>query len=384
MVRGLGLQLWDEESERLIESRLPSWGPQDDNLWGPGETVHGITRYEDCRQAISRTELESQIDNSNLQQSSSNLLFLDGDAHTRIRTIVSGAIPSWKSTAASSRRFTEHLLRGLPADAAIDLVNDFAVPIAENTACSVLGLGNDEPGRLAPVLAAITGLFDPGSDPSTLAMSRQAGTELLSRLRLIVRQKSYGCGSALDLLNQARLSGELSIREMLASSIMLAHASYQNSMNLLSFASLETISNPDARAAITQGSPAEQRSCVEELLRLGSPARFLIRRASEDLTIGSTAIGKGEIVILAIGMANRDPDVFPNPDEFDGSRRRTTHLAFGSGAHACLGAAHAKATTLAALRGLAGRYRTVAFESITWGSNLVMYGPVSLSVRLSE
>ena len=73
----------------------------------------------------------------------------------------------------------------------------------------------------------MTGLFDPGSDPSTLTTSRQAGKELLSHLRLVVRRKGYGCGSALDLLNQARLSGELSIREMLASSIMLAHASYQ-------------------------------------------------------------------------------------------------------------------------------------------------------------
>ena len=150
-VRGLGLELWDEESERLIESRFPSWGPQDGNLWGPEERVHGITRYEDCRQAIASTELESQIDNSNLQQSSSNLLFLDGDAHVRIRDIVNGALPSWKSTAAGAGRFTEQLLWELPEDGVIDLVNDFAVPIAENTACSVLGLTNDEPGLLAPV-----------------------------------------------------------------------------------------------------------------------------------------------------------------------------------------------------------------------------------------
>ena len=68
---------------------------------------------------------------------------------------------------------------------------------------------------------------------------------------------------------------------------------------------------------------------MEELLRLGSPARFLIRRATDDLTIGGTAIGQGEIVILAIGMANRDPDVFPDPDQFDGSRKRISHLAFG-------------------------------------------------------
>ena len=100
------------------------------------------------------------------------------------------------------------------------------------------------------------------------------------------------------------------------------------------------------------------------------------------MTIGSTSIGKGEIVILAIGMANRDPDVFPDPDQLDGSRKRISHLAFGSGAHACLGAAHARATTLAALHGLVGRYRSVTVESIIWGSNLVMYGPVSLRVGL--
>ena len=160
-------------------------------LWGPDERVHGITGYEDCRQAIACTELESQIDNSNLQQSSSNLLFLDGDTHDRIRDVVSGAIPSWKSTGEASGRFAEQLLGGMPGRWDIDLVNDFAVPIAENAACSVLGLANDDPGELAPVLAAMTGLFDPGSDQSTLDSSRQAGGRCCLTFDWCLRQKAY-------------------------------------------------------------------------------------------------------------------------------------------------------------------------------------------------
>jgi len=85
-----------------------------------------------------------------------------------------------------------------------------------------------------------------------------AGKEVLSYFRLTIREKGYSPGSSLDLLNQARLAGDLSIRELLASSVMLAHASFQNSVNLLSFAAIETLTNPHVAEALNEGSPAVQ------------------------------------------------------------------------------------------------------------------------------
>jgi cytochrome P450 len=225
--------------------------------------------------------------------------------------------------------------------------------------------------------------FDPACDGDSMMSSTLAGQQVLSHVRLAIRQKSYSPGSALDLLNQARLGGEISIREMLASSVMLAHASFQNSANLLSFAAVETMTNPQVFEVMARGTPSEQRTCIEELLRLGSPVSFLIRRADAALTIGTTPVDLGDIVIPCVAEANRDPAVFAQPDQVDISRQRMTHLAFGAGPHACLGAAIARAETLAAASALAGRYRTLTLESVTWGSNAIMHGPTSLKVRLA-
>jgi pimeloyl-[acyl-carrier protein] synthase len=384
-VRGLALELWDGDSERLLQIRRPSWGPQEQSgtpSWGPHETVWAMVGHQDCRVALSRPELESQIDNNNLKQSDSNLLFLDGEAHDRLRDIIGGVLPSWRSAAESSSQFIDRLIGRLPDDCDLDIVGDFAEPIAEDAMRTIVGLPQEEDDRMAPLLTEMSAQFDPSCDGDSMMSSVRAGQQVLSHIRLAVRQKSYRSGSVLDLLNQARLEGELSIREMLASSVMLAHASFQNSANLLSFAAVETMTNPQVFEVITSGSPSEQRGCIEELLRLGSPVSFLIRRANAAVAIGTTSIDRSDIVIPCIGQANRDPAVFKDPDQFDPSRDRTAHLAFGAGPHACLGAAIARAETLAAVSALASRYRTLTLESVEWGSNAIMHGPTSLRVRL--
>ncbi|HEV3130887.1 MAG TPA: cytochrome P450 [Acidimicrobiales bacterium] len=342
-----------------------------------------MTGHQDCRVALSCPELESQIDNNNLKQSDSNLLFLDGQAHERLRDIISRVLPSWRSAAESSGQFIDRLIGRLPDECRLDIVGDFAEPIAEDAMRTIVGLPQGEGDLMAPLLTEMSAQFDPSCAGDVMMSSVRAGQQVLSHIRLAVRQKSYASGSVLDLLNQARLEGELSIREMLASSVMLAHASFQNSANLLSFAAVETMTNPQVYGIITSGTPSEQRSCIEELLRLGSPVSFLIRRANAALTIGATSIDSSDIVIPCIGQANRDPAAFKDPDHFDASRDRTAHLAFGAGPHACLGAAIARAETLAAVSALAGRYRTLTLESVTWGSNAIMHGPTSLRVRLA-
>ncbi len=336
---------------------------------------------------LADQSLESQIENRNLRQSSSNLLFLDGSEHDRLRTLISSALPSWRQTAASTTRFIDELVGGFPDRAQLDLVTDFAEPIAEHTSRIMLGLppvgeGSEVP-RLAPVLSAMSAQFDPGSDASALEAGLVAGHQLLTIFRLAIRKRSFPEDSALDRLDRARRTGALSVREMLASLVMLAHASFQNTANLLGFAAVEAMTNHEAHSALRGADDLERRRCIEELLRLGSPARFLIRRASSPRSIGAMSIGEGDIVIPCLGLANRDPSVFARPDELDLTRERTAHLAFGAGAHACMGAALARAETIASVSALASRYRTLTVESVTWGSNAVMYGPVSLMVELS-
>jgi cytochrome P450 len=382
--RSLALELWDEHWDRVTESWFPTWAPPDGTpaeAWGPDQHVRSIKEYVDSREVCFRPEMESFISNGKLRQSHSNLLFLDGESHIRLRGIISRVLPDTRSAAAASGRFVEELIAGLPERGPVDLVNDFAVPIAEDMCYFILGLQRGDDDRLAAHLAMMSAQFDPSFDPVHLAQAIEAGHEVLSLVRMAIRDKTYRPGSALGLLDEARRSGLLTVREQLASSLMLAHASFQNSANLLSFAAAEAMTNAALADTMTGTDQAAQRKSIEELLRLGSPVRFLIRRASTETKVGATAINENDLVAPFLADANRDPAVFDHPDRFDGARG-AVHLAFGAGPHACLGAAIARAETLASVRGLVGKYRTFALTSVTWGSNAVMFGPTSLVAEL--
>ena len=385
-MRGLALDLWDEASGELLAKRgAPAWGlgdPQSAPPWGAEENIRPIRTYLECRSALTHPQMASQIDNRSLRQSDSNLVFLDGRRHKRLRSVLNRVLPDPRAATASSNRFVEGLLEGLPAYAQIDIVGDFAVPIAQDMALNVLGLPRNDHSHMASLLSSMSVQFDPASDHAALADATDAVGEFLSCIRLAVRRRAYSSGGGLDQLNRARIAGELTLREMLGSSMLLAHASFQNSVNALSFAAVESLTNPLVNNVMKTAGPTRQGQCIEELLRLGSPARLLGRRAHEETTIGSTPIAEEDLVILFLGEANRDPTVFDRPDHFDDSGNRKGHLALGAGTHLCLGAALARGELRSAIRGLTNKYATLTFDSVTWGTNMVMFGPTSLVVEL--
>jgi len=379
------LDLWDEHWALVTKQWYPRWAPPEGTAaeaWGPDESLRSIKGYSDCRRALNLPELESHIGNGNLPQIDSNLLFLDGEVHKRLRSVISRVLPHWRSAAATSEAFIRRLVADLPPRGRVDLVNDFAVPIAEDMTYFILGLQRGADNGLAAKLATISAQFDPAFPPEDLAAANEVGREILNLLRVAVRDGTCDPGSALAQLDAARRAGELSVREQLASSVMLAHASFQNSSNLLSFAAAESMTNAAVARSMAGSDRAAQRKCIEELLRLGSPVRFLIRRASAPVSLGGVSIDEYDLVSPFVGDANRDPAVFDRPDEFDAARSGPTHLSFGAGPHNCLGAAIARAETQAAIRSLVGKYRSFELISVTWSPNAVMFGPTSLVAEL--
>jgi len=383
--RSLAVALWDEQWSRVTEGWYPRWAPQDGtaaDAWGPDESLRSVHGYRDCRRALNLPELESHVGNGNLRQNDANLLFLDGEVHTRLRAIINRALPDWRSAAASSSEFIDRLVSDLPERGRVDLVQDFAVPIAEDMTYFILGLERADGDGLATKLLAMSAQFDPAYSPDDVAVAVEVGRVVLNELRVAVRDGKCLANGGLALLDAARRSGELSVREQLASSVMLAHASFQNTANLLSFAAAEAMTNAALSETMAGGDRAAQRRCVEEVLRLESPVRFLIRRASSDFTLGKVQIHRNDMVSPFVHDANRDPAAFDDPDEFRTHRAGATHLSFGAGPHKCLGAAIARAETLAALQRLVAKYRTFDLVSVTWGANAVMFGPTSLVAEL--
>jgi cytochrome P450 PksS len=186
-------------------------------------------------------------------------------------------------------------------------------------------------------------------------------------------------------LTQAEDGGQrLSADELLAMIVLLLVAGHETTVNLIGNGTLALLQHPDQLARL-RADPALIRPAVEELLRYASPAETATERyAREDVTVAGAPIPRGGLALAVIASANRDERQFADPDKLDLTREPNRHLAFGLGAHFCLGAALARMEgqiAVAALLRRAPRLRlAVAPTALRWRPGLVLRGLKALPV----
>lgn len=145
------------------------------------------------------------------------------------------------------------------------------------------------------------------------------------------------------------------------------------------------LQNPEQLAAVRDGSPERVAGAVEELLRYLTITHLGRRRvAVEDIEVGGQLIRAGDAVICATDVANRDPEVFEEPERLDIDRQARRHLAFGSGPHQCLGQNLARVELQLAypalLRRLPGLRLDRPLDEIPFRTDMAVYGVHELPV----
>jgi cytochrome P450 family 130 len=141
--------------------------------------------------------------------------------------------------------------------------------------------------------------------------------------------------------------------------------------------------HPDQRKAVLED-PELMTAAVEELLRVTSPTQYMTRTTTREITVRDTVIPSGSKVALLFGSANRDPREFSRPDEFDIFRPRSRMLAFGRGAHVCLGAAVARLEARIALQEFLTQVPEYEVDesAITYMHSGNVQGPTSMPLRV--
>lgn len=150
-------------------------------------------------------------------------------------------------------------------------------------------------------------------------------------------------------------------------------------------AMLRLCENPELQERL-RAEPALIPQFVEEVLRLDAPVQGLFREAKADLDIGGTRIPRGSVVVLKWGAANRDPAMFPEPDQLKLDRPNAKrHLTFGYGPHACVGNLLARAEMRIVFTKLLANMRNFRLAdgaaSVTRVPHFFSYGPMALHVR---
>ncbi len=163
---------------------------------------------------------------------------------------------------------------------------------------------------------------------------------------------------------------------------LLLVAGNETTINLIANGTLALLHHPD-QLALLRREPERIPNAVEEFLRFDSPVQITSRLVKEDGELAGRPLRRGEQIILLLGAANRDPEVFPDPERLDVTRDTVRHLSFGHGIHFCLGAQLARLEGALAFRALIERFPRLELTTnrVEWRKNTVLRGPKALLLR---
>lgn len=373
--QGLLLQLLDP-ANRADPYRLCAQFREGGALRLPDANLAVFLSYRDCDEVLRHPSSSSENANSTVarqqaeagtappRQGPPGFLFLDPPDHTRLRKLVSKAFAPKVVSALQPdiRSLVDGLLDRVAEKGRFEVVEDFAYPLPVAVICRLLGVPLEDEPQFSRASALLAQALDPFSTitgvPPEVANERQrAGTWLREYFHgLIDRRRSRPGDDLLSGLIAVEESGDqLTEEEIVSTCNLLLIAGHETTVNLIGNAMLAMLRNPDQWTALGADS-GRAPSIVEETLRYDPPVQLAGRIALADMVIGGIEVPAGDVMMLLLAGANRDPAEFDRPDVFDPDRKGLRHLGFGRGAHYCLGAPLARLEAGVALSAVTARF----------------------------
>ena len=249
----------------------------------------------------------------------------------------------------------------------MDAMKDFAVPLPLLVIAQIMGMPNQDRPFIRSLAEKL--LFLGRGEFDRMQPLSEGIKGLQEYLGPIVEDRVNSPGEdLLSVLAGGERNGVYTREEVLANAILLLLAGHETTINLICNGTRAFIQHPDQWELFRQDPAGHMVRATEECLRYDAPVRSIQRIASEDVEMRGNVIHKDDRMRWFISSANRDPEMFPEPDKFDITRYPNPHVAFGSGIHHCLGATLARLEGQEALKALAERFPSLHLE--TDGANL--------------
>ncbi|MHC1560764.1 cytochrome P450 [Actinomycetospora sp. C-140] len=272
------------------------------------------------------------------------MVFKDQPDHKRLRRLLSRAFTPRAVTrmTATVEEIAAELLDGIVGRGTgdVDLIGDYAYPLTASVIADMLGVPREDREQFKDWSDQITGLVFGGmGDATRHAVGAEGMADLTAYLADLVR--AHERDPADDLIS-AMISARddrdaLSHDEVIATGVLLLFAGHETTTNLIGSGLLALLRHP-AQRRLLDARPDLVAGAVEEALRFDGPAKTVARVMGDDVELRGRLLRRGERVFLCPSSANRDPEVFADPDAFDITREKSGQLGFGLGMHFCLGA----------------------------------------------
>jgi cytochrome P450 len=331
-------------------------------LWDTERGHWVLTRHREVMAVLRDRNLScerqtDQFDGRGLGALSRQMLSMDPPDHTRVRDLFRKAFTPKTVERIRPRigELTDELLDQARDRGEMEMVADFAVPLPLRVICDLLGIPRQDHDLLRQGSRSFGYLLDDVKTNMDEAVATVAG--FLSYLGELVelRRRRPG-GDLISDLVQVQQNGErLTDEELTVNLILLIAAGHLTTAHMLSNGALALLRHRD-QWRVLRAEPEIVPAAVLELLRYDAPVQLSNRYATTDFTLAGRPIKRGEVLAMMLGAANRDPDVFDNPDQLDLHRSTASQVAFGNGIHACIGMALARAEGEIAFGQLASRF----------------------------
>jgi cytochrome P450 len=288
----------------------------------------------------------------------------DRPEHLDMRKIVHGyftpkAMESWRPFVVNA---VKELLDAAEEKGSMDVMRDLATPLPVLVIAQMMGVpAEDRPyvRQLAEKLLYIgRGEYD---RMPILTDGMKGMVEYVSPL--VDERIAKPGDDFISVLASGEKKGVFTRHQVLVNTSLLLLAGHETTINLICNGTLAFIQHPDQWALYKEDPVGRAKWATEECLRYDAPVKSIQRLASQDIEVRGKVMEKNDRIRWFISSANRDPNVFADPDKFDITRQPNPHVAFGNGVHHCLGATLARVEGQEVFKALAERFPGLQVEA---------------------
>lgn len=371
--------------------------------WSPRLKAWVVTRYEDVRDICLQRDMssdrlrpffaalpppEAQRIADIIRYLSLWMVFRDPPEHTRLRRLTSKVfhVKSMHAMRPRIEALVQWLFDAIGARREFDFIADFAGPLPALVIMDMLGVPRDElprVKRLSDDMALFIGSSRMAPEKYGIAQAATRAMADFFRDMIAARRATPRPDLLSELVHLRDGDDRLTEDELVATCILLLFAGHETTTNHLANGLLGLMRFPQELRKL-RDDPTLAPAAVEELLRYDGPNGVQVRIVGRDRDMHGKTLRTGERVFIQLNAANRDPRAYADPDRVDLARNGPPHLAFGFGAHICLGFPLARLEGQIALPAVVARWPGLepARERYEWLNSMVFRGMKAMPVRV--
>jgi len=348
-----------------------------------------LSRFDDVLAALHDTATYTSTKGVALEDDgqglSKSMIHMDPPDHTQLRKVIARRFTPKRIAELEPlvREWAQSLAGQLAGRAQFDVVQDYSALLPATVISVMLGLPESEHES---VRVWTDDLLTRPEDRIEQGLPADEATQKLAVLSAsyAAQRRADPNDDILSLLVTMECMGEpLTDAEVIGMCLLLISGGHETTSKLIANGVRLFGRHPEQRRAVIED-PALMIPAVEELLRFTSPTQYMTRTTTADVVVRGATIPAGSKVALLFGSGNRDPREFDRPDEFDIFRPNPRILAFGHGAHVCLGAAVARLEGRIALQEFLARFPDYEVDEsgITYMHSGNVQGPTRMPITI--